>query len=106
MDSKGQGKLQALRVRTAPGRQGWWLVFALLPALGLLLAFGGVVRVAVRQGVTMREAVAAHAAATWRCDVLPIRGARADCLLQLAAASPAGSGAVPPAEASLVAENR
>ena len=97
MDSKGPGRSQALRVRTAPGRQGWWLAFALLSLLGLLLAFGSVVHVAVRQGVAMRRAVAEHAVATWRCNFLPSQGARVDCLQQLAA--------TPSSETRLLAES-
>jgi hypothetical protein len=99
MDSKGQGRQNAARAgaAAAPGRQVWWLGFALLSLLGLLLVFGGVVHVAVRQGVTMREAAAAHAAATWRCNFLPSQGARVDCLQQLAA--------TPSSETRLLAES-
>lgn len=107
MDSKGQGRQNVVGAEApaAPGRPGWWLGLALLSLLGLLLAFGSVVHVAVRQGMTMRRAVAAHAVATWRCSFLSIQGARADCLQQLAE-TPAGSAAMPQAETSVVVRNR
>jgi hypothetical protein len=69
----------------------WSTILGGLIILGLLLAFHQVVHEAVQQGELRHKAYALQAEATWRCKVLPARGASDSCLLQLSA-SANGSG--------------
>lgn len=69
----------------------WSTILGSLIILGLLLAFHQVVHEAVQQGELRHKAYALQAEATWRCKVLPARGASDSCLLQLSA-SANGSG--------------
>ncbi|MBC7954599.1 MAG: hypothetical protein H7Y33_01845 [Cytophagales bacterium] len=61
----------------------WARAIAAMTALSLLLGFYFVAREIEKQGELRRQAVALHAAATWRCNALPGRLARANCLTQL-----------------------
>jgi hypothetical protein len=61
----------------------WPVVVAALTLIALLVAFHQVVRGAVRQGETRRQATATLADAVWRCKTLPSPRVRVDCLLQL-----------------------
>lgn len=73
---------QALRDRSslvARCARRWPLWLALLALAGLLLAFQRVVHEGVRQGDLRRLAVAAHADAMWRCNVISGRAPREDC---------------------------
>lgn len=72
---------------SAPHRPRWSTAAAVLAVLamaGLLVAFGQVVRKAVRQSEMRHLAVLAHASATWQCKALRSRRERADCLQQMA----------------------
>jgi hypothetical protein len=69
----------------------WSTILGSLIILGLLLAFHQVVHEAVQQGELRHKAYALQAEATWRCKILPARGASDSCLLQLSA-SANGSG--------------
>ena len=72
--------------RLPPGMQTpvWSIILGSLIILGMLLAFHQVVHGAVQQGELRHKANALHAEATWRCKILPGRGASDGCLLQLA----------------------
>lgn len=65
----------------------WSTILGSLIILGLLLAFHQVVHEAVQQGELRHKAYALQAEATWRCKVLPARGASDSCLLQLSASA-------------------
>ncbi|MFZ3081145.1 hypothetical protein [Rhodoferax ferrireducens] len=79
----------------------WSTILASLIILGLLLAFHQVVHEAVQQGELRHKAYALQAEATWRCKVLPARGASDSCLLQLSASAD-GRG-LPSAQATQLA---
>jgi hypothetical protein len=61
----------------------WTWAVATSAVLGLLVGFCLVVREIEQQGERRRQAVAVLADATWRCNALPARLARASCLTQL-----------------------
>lgn len=65
----------------------WSTILGSLIILGLLLAFHQVVHEAVQQGELRHKAYALQAQATWRCKIMPARGARDSCLLQLSASA-------------------
>jgi hypothetical protein len=79
-----------------PARLQWWWSalpetarlaalagLATIAILLLLLAFFSEVQEAGRQGGMRREATAALAALTWRCNATPDASARQDCLSRL-----------------------
>jgi hypothetical protein len=61
----------------------WPGLLATLIVLGMLMAFHQVVRGAVQQGELRQQAIATHAAATWRCNALNGTAASGSCLSQL-----------------------
>ena len=74
----------------------WSGLVATLIVLGMLMAFHQVVRGAVQQGELRQQAIATHAAATWRCNALNGTGASGSCLSQLNA--PIRDGSLPQAQ--------
>lgn len=74
------------------------LTAALTSALALMSTYVGVVREAVHQSEMRREAVATHAAATWRCRALKGAALREDCLQQLNRPAPQSDPMARPGE--------
>lgn len=72
----------------------WPGLLATLTLVALLVSFHHVVREAVQQGESRRNATAARVEAAWRCNALRGVRMRADCLLLLD--STPGDGAPPP----------
>lgn len=69
--------------RPASMRTLWASLLAAAALLGLLLAFGQVVRGAVRQGELRNRAHALALEATWRCNIQHERARREACLQRI-----------------------
>ena len=77
---------QTLWQRSVLGLQVWvWsVILAALLLIAMLAAFQQVVAQAVQQGDARRQATAARADATWRCNASRDSGQRESCHAQLA----------------------
>lgn len=65
------------------GARQWWVVLAVISAVGLLIGFERVVRQGMQQGNLRRAAEADRGQALWQCNSLRAVQARSDCRVAL-----------------------